>query len=180
MRQLILFLVTAAMVYFSSSLQIRAFVENTTGQDISRNTFVLATAIIAGLAIVLVDMMIKPSKKDIVEEFGGFEKRYSTNPTNQYVQLDAYDRTPFFQVPADVNQFNQPKFDKFSKYFIGRNEGLVHKYSAAREAPENCIKAKHGQLESTDEIVFRGKPISYYRALAVNSGMPLYKVPWKN
>jgi hypothetical protein len=180
MRQLILFLATAAMIYLCNSLQARNMLENVSGQDISRNTFTLICAIIAGLAVVLIDASFDKEDDDIIEDFNGVERRYTTNPTNQYVPLDSYDRTPFFQVPADVNQFNQPRFDRFSKYFIGRNEGLVHKYSAAREAPENCIKAKRGELESTAQTVFSGKPLSYYRALSVNSGMPLYRVNWKN
>ncbi len=181
MRQLILFLATAAMVYLSSSTRVRDTIDMVSGQDVTKNTFILIMAIIAGLIIVFIDAFVPPAEEDIIEDFSGVEKRYSTNPTNQYVQFDRQEDTPFFQVPYDVGPKVQPSFDRFSKYFIGRNEGLVHKYSAAREAPENCIKAKTVGLETTAETVFRGKPLSYYQALAVNSGMPFYKgLNWKN
>ena len=181
MRQLILFLATAAMVYLASSSKTRSTIDAVSGQDISKSTFVLIMAVTAGLIVVAIDSYVPREEDDIIEDFMGPVKRYTTNPVNQYVSVDNSDKTKDFSIPITAQQDQPGQFDPaMTKYFIGRNQGLIHKYSAAREAPENCIKAKQGLLETPAEVVFGGKPLSFYQKLSVNAGMPLYKgVQWK-
>ncbi len=181
MRQLILFLATAAMVYLASSSKTRNAIDSVSGQDVSRSTFILIMAVLAGLVIVAIDAYVPPEEEDIIEDYMPGKRRYTTNSVNQYVSVDNADKTKDFSIPITAQQDRPGQFDPaMTKYFIGRNQGLIHKYSAAREAPENCIKAKQGLLETPAEVVFGGKPLSFYQKISINAGMPLYKgVQWK-
>ena len=90
--------------------------------------------------------------------------------------MDDYYGNQFFVVPEDVNRINQPRFDHFSKYFIGRNEGAPRKYASAQDKPAACAYVSNGGvLASPAQTVFQGKPYSYYYTLSQNSGMPLWK-----
>lgn len=177
MRQLILFAVTSGLVLLFANPQFPKLVDSIAGSPLSKHTFAIVCAILAGIFICLIDTTF-PAK--CRENFTFTEQRYSTTPQNQYVAMDDYYGNQFFVVPEDVNRINQPRFDHFSKYFIGRNEGALRKYSSAKDKPAACAYVSAGGvLESPAETVFRGKPLSYYQTLSENAGMPLWKTAWK-
>ncbi len=177
MRQLILFAVTVLLVYALSKPKFHEFIAEMAGHRMSKEAMTMIIAVLFGIVIVMVDNSFPCIVK---ENFTFTEQRYSTNPVNQYVGMDDYYGNQFFHVPVDVDRVNQPKLDHFSKYYIGRNEGLIHKYAAASDKPEACqFISRGGVLATPASTVFEGKPLSYYQRLSQNSGMPLWNTRWK-
>ncbi len=177
MRQLILFFVTAGLVYMMSNPNFDRLVTSMAGQSLSKNTMVFISALLAGLIIVLVDNAFPCAVK---EGFIYPDQRYSTVTQNQYVPLDDYYGNQFFRVPTGLDRINQPRFDHFTKYFIGRNEGALRKYASAQDKPAACAYVSAGgKLNDPAKTVFEGKPFYYYATLSQNSGMPLWNTPWK-
>lgn len=177
MRQLILFFVTVGLVYALSNPKFHEFITSMAGERLSKQAMTMVIAVLFGIIIVLVDNSFP---RGVRENFTFTEQRYSTNPVNQYVAVDDYYGNQFFNVPIGLDRVNQPKFDHFSKYFIGRNEGANRKYAAASDKPAACqYVARGGILPTSASIVFEGKPLSYYTALSENAGMPLWNTRWK-
>lgn len=173
MRQLILFFVTAGLVYVISNPNFGKLVDSMAGGNLSKNSMLFISAVLAGLLVVLIDNAFPCVVK---EGFTFTDQRYSTASQNQYVALDDYYGNQFFTVPVGLDRINQPKFDHMSKYFIGRNEGALRKYSSARDKPAACAYvAAGGKLNDPAKTVFEGKPYYYYATLSQNSGMPLWK-----
>ncbi len=178
MRQLILFFATVGLVYAMSNPKFHELIVSLAGHSLSKDAVTLIMAVVFGIVIVLIDNSFPCTA--VREDFLYQGQRYSTNPSTQYVAMDQYYGNQMFQVPVGVDAEYQPKFDHFSKYYIGRNEGNLRKYSAASDKPAACAyAAAGGVLPSPASVVFQGKPLSYFQALSQNSGMPLWNVRWK-
>ena len=177
MRQLILFFVTAGLVYLVANPNFAKLVDSMAGQALSKGSITFISAVLVALLVVLIDNAFPCVVK---EGFAFADQRYSTVPQNQYVAMDDYYGSQFFTVPTGLDRVNQPRFDHFTKYFIGRNEGALRKYSSAQDKPAACAYvAAGGKLNDPAKTVFEGKPFYYYATLSQNAGMPLWNVPWK-